>query len=83
MTMTATRFQPEYLDELARNRAHIYLNELVTHSDDILSDDDLGGAADQAQRIYENHTSWTLEQYRSRAWKVALPIYEFLKRKHS
>lgn len=81
--MTTTRFQPEYLDQMARNRARVYLNELITNSDDVLSDDDLGGATEQARRIYEEHTSWTIARCSNRAWEIVLPIYEYLKRQHS
>jgi hypothetical protein len=64
---------------MARNRAYAYLNELMTNSDNILSDDDLCGAAEQATRIYEEHTSWTFARCSNRAWKIAEPIYAFLK----
>lgn len=80
--MTQTRFKPEYLDQLARNKARAYLQELITHSDDVLTDDDLCGAAEQAQSIFLEHTSWSLKQCNNRAWELAEPIYASLKRQH-
>lgn len=75
-----TRFSVEHLEQLARNRVSTYLEELSTCPDDVLTDDDLCSAADQAKLIFLEHTSWSIYRCRERAWEIAEPIYNRLKR---
>lgn len=75
-----SRFSIEYLDNMAERRIIMYLQELLEGHDEIICDDDLGGAADQAQKIFEDHTSWSKHECIERAWKIATPVYESMKR---
>jgi hypothetical protein len=76
-----TKYSLSHLDNLAQKRIKAYFDELVTNADDILTEEDLGGAAHHVESLYLDHTDLSVSDCMRRAMDLAEPIKQDIMRK--
>jgi hypothetical protein len=77
------KYTLSYLDTLAQKRIKAYFDELVTNADDILTEEDLGGAAHHVEGIYLDHSDLSVSDCMRRAMDLAEPIKQEIMRKQA